>query len=263
MDSVEQQRAHFERVSDEYLNARQNANHLELKQLLWSQFLSDKREVLSHVTNVLEPMCGYAEGRSILQVHLGHDFSYTGFDFSRPLVDEARMRFPESKIFLADVTQFEPSEQFDLIILIGGLHHVYAHTAGVLKRLYSALKPGGHFINFEPTQNNRLFRLVRDRIYRGNHIFDADTERAFDLNDLNLSYVAAGFEIADQMYPGLVAYIMYYNPDAFPILNVGGTHWVRRIFRAETPFYRAAIASRLSFATLSLLTKPRTSRNRG
>jgi hypothetical protein len=58
------------------------------------------------------------------------------------------------------------------------------------------------------------------------------------------------------MYPGLAAYVLYYNPDAFPALNFGGPETVRRLFALERPFLRSAAARTLSFATLSLWRKP-------
>ena len=174
---------------------------------------------------------------------------------SRPLVEEAGRRLPGCRIFVQDVTRFEAQGQFDLVILIGGLHHVHAQSAEVLRRLCSALKPCGCLINFEPTQNNSIARAVRDRVYRRNTLFDAQTERGFDLSELNALYQGAGFQIVDQAFPGLLAYVLYYNPDAFPALNRGGVGLVRMLYALERRFYRSAPARWASFATLTLLTR--------
>ena len=124
-----------------------------------------------------------------------------------------------------------------------------------MQRLATALKPGGYMINLEPTQNNPLYRWARNRIYRENELFDDETEQAFDLPELNALYRDAGLEIRDQMYPGLLAYIMYYNPDAFPALNIGSSKSVRTLFTLEKSFYRSWPARIFSFATLTLLQK--------
>jgi SAM-dependent methyltransferase len=253
MNDIEQQRLHFEKVSSTYFHARQHQNHLMLKKLIWDHFFQGKDELRSHCRKVLEPMCGYSEGKLILESFSGAVFDYTGFDYSRPLVEEAKTRHPECNIFVSDVTKFEGKEKYDLVILIGGLHHVFSHTADVLARLHNALTPGGYFINLEPTQDNFVFKRIRDRIYEKNELFDADTERAFDLDDLNKRYLEAGFTVVDQMYPGLLTYVMYYNPDAFPGLNIGNTTVVSTLFSLERHFYRSWIARKLSFATLSLL----------
>jgi SAM-dependent methyltransferase len=256
VNKVEQQRAHFESVSARYFQARQTENHLTLKHLLWRAFLQDKTGLFAPVVSVLEPMCGYSEGRKILRAHLASDIRYSGFDYSQSLVEEARSMYPTERIDCQDITQWTPDEEHDLVIVIGGLHHVPHHTERVLRSIHDALKPGGHFINFEPTQNNALLRWIRQVIYRRNPLFDEQTERAFDLPELNRLYRSAGFEPVDQMYPGLLSYVLYYNPDAFPALNLGSPATVERLFRAESRFYRGFTARKLSFATMTLLVKP-------
>lgn len=255
MSSVEQQRAHFESISDTYFSARQHPNHLQYKKLIWELFFRRNNELLRDGQNVIEPMCGYAEGKAILEEHCRRRFEYTGFDFSKSLVNRAKKNFPSANIFVEDVTKFEGKEEYDLLILIGGLHHVYAHVSSVMKRLVSAIKPGGYMINLEPTQNNFLYRWARQRIYRKNDLFDEETEQAFDLPELNRLFLDAGLTIQDQIYPGLVAYIMYYNPDAFPALNIGSEKTVRMFFALEKHFYGSWAAGKMSFATLSLLRK--------
>jgi SAM-dependent methyltransferase len=255
VNSVDQQRKHFESISDKYFDARQHPNHLLYKKLVWELFFKRNSYVLHDGAKVIEPMCGYSEGKAILEDHCGKDFEYTGFDFSRPLVDRAKEKFPTANIYVQDVTKFAGQGQFDLMILIGGLHHVYAHVSSVLRKLATVLKPGGYLINLEPTQNNPAYRLLRQRIYRNNDLFDDETEQAFDLPELNNLYRDAGLVIQDQMFPGLLAYIMYYNPDAFPALNIGSSKTVRFLFALERAFYRSWLARKMSFATLSLLQK--------
>ncbi len=258
MSSVDQQREHFESISDTYFDARQHPNHLLYKKLMWELFFKRNGHVLHDGEKVIEPMCGYSEGKAILEQHCGKTFDYTGFDFSKSIIDRAKKNYPSADIYVQDVTKFEGHEQYDLMILIGGLHHVYAHVSSVLERLVSALKPGGYMINLEPTQNNPVYGWVRRRIYRKNELFDDETEQAFDLPELNHLYRDAGLSIQDQIYPGLMAYIMYYNPDAFPALNRGSSKVVRAVFALEKKFYRSWMARKLSFATLSLLAKKNT-----
>lgn len=255
MADVERQRAHFESISDRYLEARASATHLALKSLLWGDFLARNGARLAAVHRVLEPMCGYGEGKSILEAALGRDFDYTGFDYSRSLVEEAQRRSPGCRIYEQDVTRFTADDEYDLVVLIGGLHHVHAHVGDVLARLARAMKPGALMLNFEPTQNNPIARAVRQHIYRRNSLFDDQTERGFDLEEINARYRGAGLRIMDQAYPGLLAYVLYYNPDAFPALNRGGVRVVRGLYALERRLYRSALARVASFATLSLLVR--------
>lgn len=254
MDKIEQQRIHFDNIAKTYFKARQNKNHLHFKKLIWSDFFKDfhwdRKKTL-----VLEPMCGYSEGRKILSENLDTEIVYEGFDYSQPLIDEVKNQNSQINIYKQDVTKFKPKKEYDIIIIIGGLHHVYGFTDEILKSLNKALKNDGYLIVLEPTQNNPLLKLVRDRIYKKNEIFDSETEKAFDLVNLNRSFDKAGLKIVKQTYPGLLGYILYYNPDAFPFLNLGGRFAVDLIYNIEKYFYKNFVGKCWSFATMTLLKK--------
>jgi SAM-dependent methyltransferase len=258
MENHNRQSLHFDSIAKRYFSARQSANHLLYKKLLWSCALKglchDDREQI----DVLEPMCGYAEGKSIIEKFYPGRIRYDGFDTSELLLEKAKDKMPEANLFQADITKFVPQKKYDIIILIGGLHHVYISAAPVLAVLHGALKESGIFINFEPTHACGLTQYIRDKIYESNSLFDAGTERGFALKELNGIYHEAGFQIADQIYPGLLAYVLFYNPDAFPFLNIGGSFLVRSLFAVDRILFRTRTARILSFATLSIL-KPESS----
>jgi SAM-dependent methyltransferase len=255
VDKIEKQREHFESISNKYYSARQTSNHLHIKSLMWNYFFEDKGYLKKQNIKVLEPMCGYGEGKKIIEGHLGIRFQYEGFDYSDTLIETIKTNNPLLNVYTQDVTKFNPSDKYDIIILIGGLHHVPDYTSEVLKKLSAALNDGGYFINYEPTQNNFILKGVRNRIYKKNSLFDNETERAYDLADLNQFYSEANLKVVDQIYPGLISYILYYNPDAFPSLNLGGKRMVDFAFIFDRLFIRNIIGRKLSFATLSLLQK--------
>ncbi len=250
---VEQQRVHFNSISEKYFQARKHPNHLLLKDLIWEKFLTRNVGIAREVQFVLEPMCGMAEGHEIISKYLVSDFEYYGFDYSENMVEIAKKLKPSLKIEWNDVTSYQADDNmFDLLILIGGLHHVYSRTEDVLNKLGKSLRPGGFFISFEPTHNNWLTRRVRQRIYKSNELFDDDTEQGFEYVDLESHFKNAGYEKVDQVYPGLLAYVLYYNPDAFPLLNVGGKFLVKALFAIDRLFWANWVGRKSSFATLSL-----------
>jgi SAM-dependent methyltransferase len=257
MDKVERQREHFERISRTYHESRGHANHLLLKRLMWDAFFHGKDFLRRPGMRVLEPMCGFVEGKSVVERHLTDRFAYSGFDYSQPLIDLVKESQPDLDVVKANVLEFESDAgaKADLIILIGGLHHVYEHAGEALRRVSSALRPGGHFVSFEPTHNLSAVRWIREAIYARNDIFDEESEQGFALAELDGLFRIAGFELVDQMYPGLLSYVLYYNPDAFAWLNRGGAWLVRTAFALDRPFLRGPIGRRLSFATLSLWQK--------
>lgn len=254
--SVERQRQHFNEISRNYFSARKDPNHLLLKDLIWKNFLGRNNRIAPEIERVLEPMCGMAEGYDILSRYLIANMEYRGFDYSEKMVEFAKEVRPSLSIEWNDVTSYKSSDApFDMIILIGGLHHVYSQAPDVIKNLTRSLRSGGYFLNFEPTQHNWLTRLVRNRIYKSNSIFDEDTEQGFDYSDLDRYFREAGYTKVDEVYPGLSAYILYYNPDAFPLLNVGGALAVRFLFALDRLVWGNLIGRKLSFATLSLWKK--------
>jgi len=250
---VEQQRKHFNEISEKYFQARKHPNHLLLKNLIWEKFLKRNKSIATEVRRVLEPMCGMAEGYEILSKYLIPNFDYHGFDYSENMIEIARQRKPALKIEWNNVTAYQSTgDLFDFIILIGGLHHVYSRTQDVLHNLGKSLRRGGYFLSFEPTHNNWLTRRIRQRIYKSNDLFDAGTEHGFEYHDLDRYFKLAGYEKVDQVYPGLLAYVLYYNPDAFPVLNVGGKFLVKSLFAIDRLFWDNWLGRKLSFATMSL-----------
>jgi SAM-dependent methyltransferase len=201
-------------------------------------------------------MCGFGEGRKILQ-QPSCNIEYCGFDYSEEVVSLINKEEPSLHIHQADATTIELEEnQYDIIILIGGLHHVPRSASDVIRRLVVGLKPGGYFINLEPTHGNFLFRIVREFIYRRNSLFDEETEQAFSVDELKTMFEKAQLEERYISYPGLLSYVLFYNPDAFGILNRGPRWFVDFTFAIDRVFYRTWIGRTFSFATLSVWVRP-------
>lgn len=255
--AIERQRSHFNAIAQRYEAGREEANHRRIKSLIWGDALACVAPLKGRPIRMLEPMCGYGEGLGIVREHSDLDIDYAGFDYSDVIVEELSRSFSGGRIWQADVTRYRPdSAAYDLIFLAGGLHHVPDSAPQVVASLASGLKPGGMFVNFEPTHGNPLFQAVRDRIYARNEIFDEVTERAFPVADLQAMFQAAGLEEVRTFYPGLLAYVMYYNPYAFPLLNKGGPRWVDRLFALDRLVMSTIIGRWLSFATVTIWQKP-------
>lgn len=255
-EKIGRQQAHFDSIAERYEKARQHRNHLCLKELIWSEILGDKLLDLPDPVSVLEPMCGFGDGLQILASRLSQTVEYSGFDFSGEVISRLKRRQPAIDVWEADVSTFESDRSYDIIILLGGLHHVPHIAAKVVSRLSAYVAKGGFFINFEPTHGNALFRSIRERIYNRNALFDEQTERAFAVDELLGFFQAGGLEPVDVIYPGLLSYILYYNPDAFPYLNIGSPRLVRAIWALERKLVRSRFGRKVSFATLSMWRKP-------
>jgi SAM-dependent methyltransferase len=256
-DLIERQREHFNSIADRYHQGRQASNHLYLKDLIWRDVFANFPNLKDTHLDVLEPMCGFCDGYGLIRRHLSSDISYRGYDYSDAVVETVKTENPGLNVWQADATKYVPAaDSFDLIILIGGLHHTPLDAQAIVANLAPSLRTGGRFISYEPTHGNPLFRMVRDGIYKKNSLFDEQTERAFPVSALEHLFTDAGLKPELLCYPGLLSYVMYYNPDAFPALNVGGKSLVRSLYAFDRLFYRNAVGRALSFATLSVWSKP-------
>jgi len=255
-NSTEKQIEHFNRIASEYYNARQNPRSSLLYSKIWETVFSNKLfKDLKAPLNVLDAMCGFANGYDILKCNLKTDFCYSGFDYSEEMVNYASQRNPSLRLFVCDILNYSEEETYDIILLIGGLHHVYASAGQAVSNISKALKPGGFFINFEPTNNNFLWKWIRNRIYKKNVIFDAETEKAFTINELHTITQKNNLKAIDELYPGLLAYVLWYNPDAFPSLNIGSLSFVSTFCKLESNLWRTFFARYFSFATLTVYKK--------
>jgi len=255
MNNIQRQKEHFESIAEKYFKARQNENYIYIRNLMWEYFFKNSGFKASSNILVLEPMCGYADGKKILEEHLNIPFTYEGFDYSENIVNYLQENFPDVNISHMDVRELNVNEKYDLVIVIGAIHHVYEYTQTVINNIYNSLKYDGYFINFEPTHNNLLFQKIRNQIYKKNFLFDEETEKAFELEEINKYYKKSGFNINYQFYPGLLSYVLYYNPDAFPFLNIGNKSLVKMIFNIDKLFFNNIIGKKLSFVTFTLLHK--------
>ena len=116
---------------------------------------------------VLEVGCGAGYGARYLRGRFRH---YTGIDHSRRLIEFATannsaegVRFEASSI-----SEYDPPRPFDLILMIGVLHHL-EDAASSLQTMARWLKPGGWIVANEPSPANPVVhatRVVRERLDR-------------------------------------------------------------------------------------------------
>lgn len=253
---VEKQKQHFDALSDDYFSATQHPNCLAFNRLIWNIFLTRHASILPRGAQVLEPMCGHGIAKEHLENALHDQFTYSGFDYSQTLVDIAQARMPGARVFLQDVTRFEANQHYDMIFLSGGLHHVFDQTGDVLSRLYAALAPGGYMLSAEPTYDNPIYAWLGNMIYKHNKKFEHESEQRYALSALNAQYRSAGFTVIDQIYPGLLAYVIAVSAFCFPRFCIGSPAFIEKLVGIESRFYRSWLGRRLSFSTITLLHKP-------
>ncbi len=259
MNKSEIQREHFNKITSQYLRGRSNKKHLIYKSLLWNHVIKELKKYLKKGQKlvVLDAMSGDAEASLKIAQHFPDSAIYA-FDYSDMMVAMARKIVKNKKnikISQLDILKLKDRNKYDLIVLIGGLHHVPHNVPLALKKLFASLKKGGLFLNLEPTHNNPIWRAARNHIYKHNDLFEEESEKAFEFSEYNELLKKAKFKIIYQIYPGLLGYILYYNPDAFPSLNIGPVIFAKFLGYLDLFLSKTIIGKYFSFATWTIAQK--------
>jgi trans-aconitate methyltransferase len=150
-------RALFDRISDAYARkdlapASRAARRHRLLRTLASV-------PLSPAADVLEAGCGAGFSAVYLRGRYG---TFHGIDYAQGLIDYARQHNagPGVTFEIANIKDFDPGRRFDVIVMIGVLHHLDDMDAA-MRHLATLLKPGGWIAANEPQPANPLIRAAR------------------------------------------------------------------------------------------------------
>jgi SAM-dependent methyltransferase len=101
--------------------------------------------------SLLDLGCGTGNTGHELAADAYHD--YTGVDISDVALDKARNkavaegRSDKNRYFQSDISSYEPTQQFDVILFRESIYYIAApELQGTLERYANFLKPGGVFI---------------------------------------------------------------------------------------------------------------------
>jgi len=140
---------------------------------------------------VLEVGCGAGFASRALRARCRQ---YIGIDHSRRLIEVAvdknaddGVRFEESSI-----DDFEPRSRFDLVFLIGVLHHL-EDPARSMATMATWLLPGGYLVANEPQPANPLIRAARRVRSRFDLSFSSEQEE-ISASGLRGLFAGAGLE---------------------------------------------------------------------
>jgi 2-polyprenyl-3-methyl-5-hydroxy-6-metoxy-1,4-benzoquinol methylase len=111
------------------------------------------------VGSILEVGCGAGFTAEYLDGRYNH---YLGIDYAGELIDAAQKRHQKKNVRFqcTDVDKFESDQKFDVILMIGVLHHI-PEVQSTLRRLKSFLKPNGVLVANEPRKGNLLISGLR------------------------------------------------------------------------------------------------------
>ena len=150
--------------------------------------------------DVLEVGCGAGYSSRYLE---GRFSSFTGIDYSEQLIDFANGKFGDGqcRFEVANIKDYLPEQQFDLIFMIGVLHHL-DDISLCMARMMEILRPGGWLVANEPQPANRFIRGLRAiRKRMDQNYSDEQSQMAFA--DLENYFLNAGLDKVESRPQGI------------------------------------------------------------
>lgn len=210
-DAVERLQAdHFDQQADKYAAHYGDKYSQEYRNRFINRQLFDGIDLRGKT--VLEAMCGSGETTRYL---LDKGAVVVGLDVSQLEIDKFKARWPaadgvSSSIFETNLED----ESFDVVVVVGGLHHLHPHLSDAIVEMHRILKKDG-YLCFEEPHKGSTFDRFRQFWYKHDDIFAAN-EEAIDVKALNAEF-ADRFVIQSEIYAGNVAYLFVLNSMIFRI----------------------------------------------
>ena len=150
--------------------------------------------------DILEVGCGAGFSADYLS---GRYRRYLGIDYSRELIKYAnKYNLRDGVEFRAtDITELKTSDRFDLVLMIGVLHHV-ALIPRFMESSLKFLKPLGWVVANEPNQGNPAVRIVRKIRKKVDSHYSA-SQRSFSGSQLIEIFEASGLSMIQSRPQGI------------------------------------------------------------
>jgi 2-polyprenyl-3-methyl-5-hydroxy-6-metoxy-1,4-benzoquinol methylase len=152
---------------------------------------------LNNQSDILEVGCGAGFASEYLR---GRYRNYTGLDYSQELILSAqqRNRFSNASFQAADFFDYQTDNLYDVIFMIGVLHHMTNLTAA-LEKCLDLLKPGGVLVVNEPQDANPFFQYLRQVRTKIDKSYSAEQDQ-LDESELLELFSTSGF-LKTRSYP--------------------------------------------------------------
>jgi SAM-dependent methyltransferase len=161
---------------------------------------------------VLDAMCGSGQTTNYL---LDHGADVTGLDISNEVVDTFQARWMDARVVNRSLLDSGlPENEFDCVVVVGGLHHIHPNVKRAISEIHRVLKPGGHFCFMEP-HSGSLPDIVRNVWYRFDRFF-SDNEASIDIARLQKDF-GDRLKLRKVKYLGNIAFLLVLNSLIFRI----------------------------------------------
>jgi SAM-dependent methyltransferase len=216
--SSEVQKAHYDVLIDRYERHATDSWTRRYRRLFIDEPLLEGIELKG--SSVLEAMCGSGHSTALLLERGAH---VTGLDVSREAISLFKRKWPHCDAVVGSILdELLQPESFDVVVVVGGLHHVHPEVDEAVLHIWKLLKPGGFFCFSEP-HTSSLIDHARKLWYDRDPLFESN-ERAIDIAALRKTNENR-FEIVQEKYFGNVAHTLVLNS---MVLRV--PRWLKRLY---------------------------------
>ncbi len=161
-----------------------------------------------------------------------------GLDLSFNLVCVGTETYADTHFVNGDVeTQPFADDTFDLVVLSGLVHHL-PDPSRCAAEVYRILKPGGHFVAFDPNRRNPFMYLYRDRtspMYSSKGV--TENERPVLSEEVAKTFSDVGFSVGSTFLSGL----------SYTYVESGLVRWLLPVYNAiDSIMFRPGFMKRFS-----------------
>jgi SAM-dependent methyltransferase len=162
--------------------------------------------------SVLEAMCGGGQTTEYLQ---SKGARVTGLDISPQQTRNFQSRHPRSEVLCGSILSSGIADSsFDVVSVVGGIHHMPPNVNESMREIHRILKPGGYFCFMEP-HSESFAEGIRKFWYRHDPLF-AKNEAAINMTELRSTF-SKSFKINHEYYLGNLGYLFVLNSMVFRI----------------------------------------------
>jgi len=204
------QTKHYERIAAEYDNhykdsySQKYIRRFIIEPMFSGIELNDK--------SVLESMCG---GGQVTEFLFEKNARVTGLDISPQQTTNYKRRHRRANVVCGSILNSGiKSESFDVVAVVGGIHHMPPHINESIQEIHRVLKPGGYFCFAEP-HSETLAESFRRAWYKHDSLF-AENEAAININALHDGFKEQ-FDFKHECFLGNFGYLFVLNSMIFRI----------------------------------------------
>ena len=201
------QSQHFDWLFEKYCQEYGDKGSMHYKrELILKQIVSLLKLRYNGKCSILDVACGPGEN-SVHLAKLLPNASFTGIDISSQNISAYEALMGSSNAIVCDFTQeINFIQKFDVVLVLGGLHHMVDGLPQVFDNISELLNDQGLLIFVEP--NKRFMDPIRRLWYRFDKSFNEEEESALDERELYNDFGVNRFLKQSATYFGSIGFFL-------------------------------------------------------